>query len=59
MIISLRLMIKFDDRFLFKSLLPTVSADSIFNLEVGEVYGPYKDNGYYKMTKIVDVKLFI
>ncbi|GGK21037.1 peptidylprolyl isomerase [Yeosuana aromativorans] len=48
--------IKFDSRFVFKSALPTAIADSIFNLNVGEVYGPYKDNGYFKISKLIAVK---
>ncbi|ALJ05176.1 peptidylprolyl isomerase [Pseudalgibacter alginicilyticus] len=47
--------IKFEDRFVFKSGLPTVAADSIFDLNVGGIYGAYKDNGYYKITKVIDV----
>ncbi|WP_100610077.1 SurA N-terminal domain-containing protein [Confluentibacter lentus] len=48
--------IKFDERFIFKSSLPAVAADSIFNLSVGQVYGPYKDNGYFKVSKLIAVK---
>ncbi|WP_100614189.1 peptidylprolyl isomerase [Confluentibacter citreus] len=48
--------IKFDDRFIFKSSLPTVAADSIFNLSIGQVYGPYKDNGNFKISKLIAVK---
>lgn len=48
--------IKFDNRFLFKSSLPTKVADSIYNLNEGEVFGPYKDNGYFKISKVVAVK---
>ncbi|WP_166967221.1 peptidylprolyl isomerase [Yeosuana marina] len=48
--------IKFDSRFLFKSSIPKAVSDSIFNLSVGEVYGPYKDNGYFKISKLVAVK---
>ncbi|MGZ0016270.1 peptidylprolyl isomerase [Yeosuana sp. AK3] len=48
--------IKFDNRFVFKSALPTAVADSLYNLNVGEVYGPYKDNGYFKITKLIAVK---
>lgn len=47
---------KFDDRFVFKSGLQSTVADSIYNLNVGEVYGPYKDGGYYKLTKVVAEK---
>ncbi|GAA3578415.1 peptidylprolyl isomerase [Snuella lapsa] len=48
--------IKFDNRFVFKSGLPSTVADSVYNLEVGAVYGPYKDNGYFKISKMVAVK---
>lgn len=48
--------LKFDERFVFKSTLPSTIADSIFNLEEGEVYGPYKDNGYFKISKVLAVK---
>ncbi|RYH75757.1 peptidylprolyl isomerase [Flavobacteriaceae bacterium 144Ye] len=45
--------IKYNDKFLFKSALPASIADSIFKLEVGEFYGPYKENGYYSLSKLV------
>ncbi|AXP81354.1 Chaperone SurA precursor [Mariniflexile rhizosphaerae] len=48
--------IKFDKRFVFKSALPSEVADSIFKLGEGEIYGPYKDNGYFKISKVVAVK---
>ena len=48
--------VKFDKRFVFKSSLPAVAADSIFNLAVGAVYGPYKDNGTFKLSKVIAVK---
>lgn len=48
--------IKFDKRFVFKSALPSEVADSIFKLDEGEIYGPYKDNGYFKISKVVAVK---
>lgn len=48
--------IKFDGRFVFKSDLPSSISDNIFNLNVGEVYGPYKDNGFFKISKLVAVK---
>ncbi len=48
--------IKFDSRFLFKSSIPKAVSDSIFNLSIGEVYGPYKDNGYFKISKLIAVK---
>ncbi|NJX16206.1 SurA N-terminal domain-containing protein [Tamlana crocina] len=48
--------IKFDDRFVFKSSLPTEFADDIYNLNEGEVYGPYKHDGYFKVSKVLAVK---
>jgi parvulin-like peptidyl-prolyl isomerase len=48
--------IKFDSRFVFKSSLPVVAADSIYNLKEGAAYGPYKDNGYNKISKLIAVK---
>ncbi|WP_298499535.1 peptidylprolyl isomerase [uncultured Algibacter sp.] len=48
--------IKFDNRFVFKSSLPTEAADAIYNLNEGEVYGPYKHDGSFKVTKLIAVK---
>ncbi|HAB27876.1 MAG TPA: peptidylprolyl isomerase, partial [Xanthomarina gelatinilytica] len=45
--------IKFEDRFKFKSDLPASVADTIFNMNVGDVYGPYKDANYFKLTKVI------
>ncbi len=45
--------VEYVDSFLKKSALPTVAADSILNLSVGQIYGPYKDNGMMKLTKLV------
>ena len=48
--------IKFNDRFVFKSSLPQTVQDSIYDLSVGAYYGPYKNNGYYNLTKVVEEK---
>jgi peptidyl-prolyl cis-trans isomerase D len=48
--------IKLYDDFVFKNALPSVAADSIFNLNKGDVYGPYKDGNTYKITKMIDIK---
>ena len=47
---------KFNDGYVFKNSLPTEFADSIYNLNVGEVYGPYKHDGNFKLTKVVAEK---
>jgi len=48
--------IKFEDRFVTKSNLPTVVADTIYNLNVGQIYGPYKDGQNFKLTKLIAEK---
>jgi len=48
--------IKFDNRFVYKSEIAPIAADSIFNLNEGEVYGPYQDNEYFKISKLIAVK---
>ena len=45
--------IKYNDSFKFKTGFPTAIADTIFKLNIGEIYGPYKDGGFYKLSKIV------
>lgn len=45
--------LKYNDRFLFKKDLPTSVADTLYNVPVGEVYGPYKDGKYIKITKVI------
>jgi len=46
----------FDKNYNIKNKLSKILADNLFDKEVGEVYGPYKENGFYKLSKIVDVK---
>lgn len=48
--------VKFDNRFVFKSKLPTEFADDIYNLNEGEVFGPYKDKNYFKLSKVIETK---
>ncbi|NNL17087.1 MAG: peptidylprolyl isomerase [Flavobacteriaceae bacterium] len=48
--------IKYDDRFLFKKDIPVAYADSVFNMNKGKIFGPYKDAGYFKLTKMVEFK---
>ena len=36
-------------------MLPSIK-DTIFSFKKGEVYGPYKDGEYFKLTKVIDVK---
>jgi peptidylprolyl isomerase/peptidyl-prolyl cis-trans isomerase D len=43
-----------DNGYYYKNQLPAAVSDTIFNGSVGDIVGPYKDNGYYKISKIVD-----
>ena len=45
-----------DSKFYTKSKLNQLVADSIFKLNIGEVYGPYKEGELYKISKLVEVK---
>ena len=45
--------VKYSDRFLFKSDLSQQYADTLFNLNEGETFGPYKENGSYKISRVV------
>ena len=48
--------VNYTDTYVSKSMLPAVAADTLYKLNVGEVYGPYKDNGVYKLTKVIAEK---
>lgn len=48
--------IQYDSTYVAKSDLPSSVADTLFNLNIGEVYGPYKDEGYYKLSRMLDKK---
>ena len=48
--------IKYANSYVFKSSLPKAYQDVIFDLGVGENHGPYKDAGYFKLTKVVAEK---
>ncbi|GGD16086.1 peptidylprolyl isomerase [Hyunsoonleella pacifica] len=48
--------VKFDDRFVFKSSLPAKVSDSIYGLSKGEIYGPYRDGEFFKITKLIETK---
>lgn len=48
--------VKLFDGYNFKSNLPVEQADSIWNLKVGELYGPYKNGNMFMISKVIDVK---
>ncbi|MBO0343158.1 MAG: peptidylprolyl isomerase [Bacteroidota bacterium] len=47
---------KFDTIYKAKRDLPAVVADTLMAMNVGEVFGPYTDGDFYKVSKIMDKK---
>lgn len=47
---------QFDTVFKARNELPTALADSILSLEIGEIYGPYRDSGSFKVTRMMAKK---
>lgn len=43
-----------DNNFYFKNTLPRAASEEIFAASEGDVVGPYKDNGYFKLSKVVE-----
>jgi peptidyl-prolyl cis-trans isomerase D len=48
--------VKFDTIFKPKSALPTKYADTITSLNIGGLYGPYRDGDFYKVSRLMGVK---
>ena len=48
--------VQFDTVYKAKKELPSSVADTLMSLQVGELYGPYKDGGSYKITKMMNRK---
>ena len=48
--------IKLDTLYKEKSQLPTKFADTLMTLQVGEIFGPYRDEDYFKISKMMDRK---
>lgn len=46
----------YQDRFVFKNQLPSSVADSLFALNTGAIYGPYKDGNFMKLDRVVATK---
>ncbi len=43
--------VPYDSSYVAKKDLPAEHAEKLFNLPVGEIYGPYMFNGYYALSK--------
>ena len=46
----------FDENYHTKNQLSKILSNSLFDKDINNVYGPYKENGFYKLSKIVAVK---
>jgi len=46
----------YNDSYVFKSSFASDQADKISGLTEGEIYGPYKESGFYKLSKMVSLK---
>lgn len=47
---------QFQDRYVFKKSFMSAYSDSIMNLPVSSVFGPYYENGAYRFVKVLDKK---
>jgi len=47
--------VNYTDVFVFRDQLASEHAEELFNLPQGEVYGPYKEDGAWKLSKMVEV----
>ncbi len=45
--------IKFDTIYKAKNQLPPLYADTLMTLQVGEMFGPYRDGDYFKVSKMM------
>jgi len=46
--------VKYIDKFVYASSLNTIIRDSVVKLNIGDVYGPYKDGANIKMAKLLE-----
>lgn len=46
--------IPYDSVYVTKDKLPVAVADDLYKLSANEIYGPYEDQGYYKLTKMLE-----
>lgn len=48
--------IKLDTLYKEKNQLPTKFADTLMALQIGEIFGPYRDGDFFKISKMMDRK---
>ncbi len=47
---------QFNDRWFFKYQLPEDVAETLFALNKGEIHGPYRTEGRFNLTKVIDTR---
>jgi len=47
---------QFNDRWFFKYQLPEEVAEELFALNKGEIYGPYRTEGRFNLSKVIDMR---
>ena len=48
--------IKYFDSYVFKKMGSNEISDEIFNLSINELHGPYSEDGYMKVTKLIEAR---
>ena len=49
--------IKLSNSYVFENLFSKETSSKIFDLKIGDLYGPYKEAGFMKITKLLDTKM--
>ena len=49
--------IKLNNSYVFENAFDIENSSKIFNLKPGDLYGPYKEAGFIKITKLLDTKM--
>jgi peptidyl-prolyl cis-trans isomerase D len=49
--------IKLSNSYVFENAFDIENSSKIFNLKPGDLYGPYKEKGFMKITKLLDTKM--
>jgi len=49
--------IKLSNSYVFENAFDIENSSKIFNLKPGDLYGPYKEAGFIKITKLLDTKM--
>lgn len=47
---------KYDTIYQPKTALPAIAADTLMALAIGEIYGPYRDGDFFRVSKVMDKK---